>query len=167
MSMRFRVSLILAFGVFGAGLGGCRTQVADPGPVLVARFLLESDAQRGALAVRLPVSGVQVRVAPKPVITEYDIVHVIEAKVDLGPCLLFQLTPAAARDVYRLSARNLNRRLLLVLNGEPVGVRVIDRPLEAGMLFIFLEVPNASLPKLVNDLNRTCLRLQREAQAKK
>ena len=96
-----------------------------------------------------------------------DLVRVTEAKVDLGPCLLFQLTPAATRDIYRLSARNINRRLVLVLNGDPVGVRVIDRPVEAGMLFIFLEVPNAALPKLVVDLNRTCKRLQTEAAKKK
>lgn len=149
--------------VLGLALAGCQTKTEADRPPVVARFLMETDATRGAIEVLLPVSGVRVRVAPKPVITEYDITGVAEARVDLGHCLLFRLTPAASRDLYRLSAQNLNRRLVLVLNGQPMGARVIDRPLEPGALFIFLEVPDARLPVLVQDITATSQRLQKEA----
>jgi hypothetical protein len=156
-------STALLMLVLVGGLAGCRSKTADLTPTVVPRFLIESDAGRGAIAVTLPVSGVQVRVAPKPVITEYDITSVAEARVDLGSCLLFQLTPAASRDLYRLSAENISRRLVLLINGQPMGARVIDRPLEAGMLFIFVEVPDASLPAMVKNLNHTAEIMQREA----
>lgn len=147
----------------GLLLAACQSRTDSTRPLAVARFLIETDANRGAVEVTLPVSRVHVRVAPKPVLTEYDIVGVAEAKVDLGHCLLFQLTPAAARDLYRLSAQRLNHRLVLLVNGHPVGARVIDRPLEAGALLIFLEVPDASLPSFVRDINATSQRLQQEA----
>jgi hypothetical protein len=162
MTRHFFISVCVALVLTG-GLAGCRNRTADATPAVVPRFLIESDAGRGAIGVTLPVSGVHVRVAPKPVITEYDITSVAEARVDLGNCLLFQLTPAASRDLYRLSAENIGRRLVLLINGRPLGARVIDRPLEAGMLLIFVEVPDASLPALVDDLNHTAGVMQREA----
>lgn len=130
--------------------------------MVVARFLIEADSAKGALEVSLPISGVRVRVAPKPVVTEFDIRSVTEAEVEMGRCVLFQLSPAASRDLYRLSASNIGRRLVVVLNGEPLGARVMERPLEAGMLFIFLEVPDESLPDLVENLNHTTMLIQKE-----
>ena len=41
---------------------------------------------------------------------------------------------------------------------------MIDRPLEAGTLFIFLEVPDASLPDLVENLNATTMKIQEEVE---
>lgn len=155
---------VLLLGLLGIGflLGGCQTKSADKGPVEVTRFLIEADSAKGAFAVKLPISGVTVRVSPKPVVTEFDIRHVSEAEVEMGRCLLFQLTPSASRDLYRLSAANIGRRLVVVINGEPLGARLIERPLESGMLFIFLEVPDESLPELVENLNHTTMLIQKE-----
>ena len=144
-------------------LAGCQHRRAPEAPTAVARFLIETETDSAAVVVTLPTSGVRVRAVPKPVITEFDLTGVVEVQVDLGRCLLFQLTPAATRDLYRLSAQNLGRRLVLLINGQALGVRVIDRPLEAGMLFIFLEVPDSELKTMVEDLNRTTTWLQREA----
>ncbi|MBW7895570.1 MAG: hypothetical protein H3C27_10695 [Opitutaceae bacterium] len=144
-------------------LAGCQHRRAPEPPTAVARFLIETEADSAAVVVTLPASGVRVRTAAKPVITEFDLAGVAEVQVDLGRCLLFQLTPAATRDLYRLSAQNLGRRLVLVINGRALGVRVLDRPLEADALFIFLEVPDNELKTMVEDLNRTTAWLQQEA----
>jgi len=124
--------------------------------------LIETEADRGALVITLPVSGVRVHTAPKPVITEFDLKSVSEARVDLGHCVVFHLAPAAARDLYRLTATNIGRRLVLLVNGEPIGARVIDGPVEAGLLFMFVEVPDANLADLVADLNYTTKLIQKE-----
>lgn len=156
-------ALLLGFLVFGAG---CANPPAETRATMVARFLMEADDTQAALPIMLPVSGVKLRVLPKPVVTEFDIVSVAEAQVDMGRCALFRFSAAAGRDLYRLTATNLGRRLVLVINGQPVGARVIDRPLENGLLFIFLEVPDNTLARTVEDLNYTTMRIQQEAARK-
>jgi len=147
-------------------MGGCASPPADSRPLVIARFLIEANASQAAIPVTLPVSGVRVRIIPKPVLTEFDILSVAEAQVDMGRCMLFRVTAPAARDLYRLTASQVGRRLVLVLNGQPVGARVIERPLEAGMLFIFLELPDAALPQLADDLNYTAGKILQEAARK-
>ncbi|HVU25266.1 MAG TPA: hypothetical protein VHE13_14150 [Opitutus sp.] len=144
---------------------GCATRASRDYTPALARFFLEAPSGDGAAAT-LPVSGVRIAIAPKPVITEFDVVNVEVAQVELGKCLMFQLTPAAARDLYRLTGSNQGRRLVLAVDGEPVGARLIDRPLENGTIFTFVERPDAELPALVARLKRTSADLQREAAKK-
>ncbi|MCC6414904.1 MAG: hypothetical protein IT582_03220 [Opitutaceae bacterium] len=143
------------------------TACATPPPVApataVARFVIEAGAEQSAVGVVLPVSGVALRVRPKPVITEFDIVGVVEAQVEMGRCLAFRLTGGAARDLYRLTGTSIGSRLVLLVDGRPLGARVIDRPIEGGVIFIFAEVPEASLARLVTDLNNTVALLQEQA----
>lgn len=137
-------------------LNGCQT--AEPSPLdqtLIARFFMEVRPGTAGVTVQLPVSKVVLNINPKPVLVEYDIVNVEFAKVDLGWCLYFEFSPAAARDFYRLSAANLGGRLLLSLNDNPIGVRRLDQPIADGGLFIFLEVPNEDLPPIAERLKRT------------
>lgn len=144
--------------VLGLALAGC--QSAPPAVVSErARFLLESESDQAVLVI-LPQSGVQLAVLPKPVFTEYDIVQVEIARIELGDCLVFQLTPAAARDLARLTAENSGRRLVLTLSGVPFGARRIDKPLTRGTLFIYVEAPDVALPALAASLNETCAALQ-------
>ncbi len=153
---------ILGLIAFALGLVACQTKPQRDYVPVVARFVIESDAERTVELV-LPVSEVKLRVMPKPVISEFDLVNVELAQVELGRCLRFQLSPAAGRDLYRLSAANQGRRLVLLLDDRPVGARVIDRPLEGGVLFIFVELPEAELPALVERLQRTTQEIWREA----
>lgn len=140
-------------------LAGCQSQpVADYVPTL-ARFFLETPA--GSVAMTLPRSGVQMPVSAKPVLTEFDFADVQVAQVELGRCLMFQLTPAAARDLYRLSVPNQGRRLVLVVNGTPLGARRIERPLDDGTVLIFAEVSDEALMTLAGNLRRTSAELQR------
>ena len=147
-------------------LAGCATPAPTDYTPTLARFFLEDTGPAAVGTMTLPVSGAQIAVTSKPVFTEGDIVDAVIVQVELGRCLALRLTPAAARDLYRLTASNQGRRLVLTLNGEPLGARRIEAPLAEGMVLIFVEMPEDRLPVLVTNLRRTSEQLQR-AIAKK
>lgn len=147
-------------------LAGCRSapEPKDYTPV-VARFFLESATGDGT-PLTLPQSGVRVAVNPKPVIAEGDVVNVELVQVDLGKCLLFQLSTSAIRDFYRMTVTHQGRRLVLVLDGEALGARRIDGPITNGVLYVFVERPDAELPVLVQNLKKSSAAIQRELARK-
>jgi hypothetical protein len=150
---------------FALLLAGCQTaEKVDYTPTLARFFLEEADAR--TIGATLPQSGVRVMVGPKPVLTEGDIVNVELMQVELGKCLMFQLTPAAARDLYRVSGSNQGRRLVLFLNNLPVGARRMEGPLAEGAVLMFVEMPDAALPALVDHLKKTSAAVQRAAARK-
>lgn len=142
------------------GLAACSSPAGksaqSPAPPLVARFFLEAKAGEPGVTVMLPQSGVTLVVSPKPVVVEYDIVNAEVAQVELGRCLLVQLSPAATRDLYRLSVSSVGRRLVLSLNDQFVGARPIEGAMSDGTILTFVERPDAELPDLVGRLKATC-----------
>ncbi len=132
---------------------------------MAARFFLEA-ANADGTPVMLPRSGVRLSVNSKPVITEGDIVNVELVQVDLGKCLLVQLTPTATRDFFRLSATHQGRRLVMTIDGQALGARRIDGVITNGVLFVFVEVPDDELPALVNNLKKSSVAMQRELARK-
>ena len=149
---------------FLLALAGCHAPPTPPAAPLVARFYLEARPAEAAISVRLPVSGVTVAVSPKPVLVEYDLAGVDVAQVELGRCLLFRLTPAAARDLYRLTGSAQGRRLVLLLNDQPAGARRLDQPVSDGALAIFVEMPDNELPTLAEKIRRTSAALAEAAR---
>jgi hypothetical protein len=146
-------------------LAGCQT--AKPPrdfTVTAPRFFLEATADGTPLT--LPRSDVRVAVNPQPVLTEGDILDVELVQVDLGKCLLFQLTPSAARDFYRLSATHQGRRIVLVVDGAPLGARRLDGPIANGSVFVFVEMDEHALPAFVANLKKSSVALQRELARK-
>lgn len=144
---------------------GCQSpEKVDYTPTLARFFLEEADAR--TISALLPQSGVRIMVGPKPVLTEGDVVNVELMQVELGKCLMFQLTPAAARDLYRVSGSNQGRRLVLFLNNLPVGARRMEGPLAEGTVFMFAEMPDDALPALVDNLKKTSAAIQRAAARK-
>uniref|UniRef100_UPI0005BB6A1A hypothetical protein n=1 Tax=Geminisphaera colitermitum TaxID=1148786 RepID=UPI0005BB6A1A len=129
-------------------------------PVIVTRFLIEARANEAGAPVTLPQSGLTFNVRTSPQFTEYDIVKVTQAKSDLGPFLVFQLTPQAARDLYRFSVTNQGLRLLLTLNGDAVGARLIDGAFADGTIMTYVEVDDDELPDLVKNINKTSTDIQ-------
>ncbi len=145
------------FGLLGVlFLSGCQS---SPKPAtyepLIVRFFLETRLGEAGVPLHLPISGVGVTVAAKPILVEYDILNAEVARVELGNCLLLQFTPAAARDLYRLSVASMGRRLVLTLNDEPVGARRIEQAIGDGTILVFVERPDAELPGLVGRIKRT------------
>lgn len=157
-----RLALVAVLLLAGGFLGGCASaeKPADHASIL-PRFHLESATNDGT-PVTLPQSGVGLLASVKPVLTEGDVVNVELVQVELGRCLLFQLTPAAARDFYRMSVASQGRRLILFLNGRALGARRIEGPIADGAIFVFVEVPEADLPALVDALKKTTAALQKE-----
>jgi hypothetical protein len=136
-------------------LAGCATPRPPAYEPLVARLYLEAKPGETGVPLRLPVSEVSITVAPKPVFVEYDLRDAAVARVDLGQCLLLRFSPAAARDLYRLTAANPGRRLVLLLNEQPAGVHRIESAVADGTLLVFVERPDAELPALAERLRRT------------
>jgi hypothetical protein len=157
--------LIVSLLLVGFFLEGCQTQEKTDYKPTVARFFLEEADPRTVTAV-LPQSGVRVAIGPKPVFTEGDIINVELMQVELGKCLMFQFTPAAARDLYRVSGSNQGRRLVLFLNDVPMGARRMEGPLATGAVLVFVEVPEAELSVLVDNLKKTSAAVQRAAAKK-
>ena len=160
--LKCRAGWLLVLLGWACAIAGCQSSSGprDYTPV-TARFFLESASNDGT-PVALPQSGVSLTVNAKPVIAEGDIVNVELVQVDLGKCLLFQLTPAATRDFYRLSVTHQGRRLVLVVDGNPIGARRIDGAITNGAVFVFVELPDAALPDLVRNLKKSAAALQRE-----
>ena len=122
---------------------------------LVARFYLEARPDEAGVPLQLPLSKLSITVNPKPVFVETDIVDATLMRVKLGWCLMIQFTPQAGRDLYRLTAGSLGRRLVLSFNGQPAGARRIEQVMPEGALLIFVEVDDVNLPPLVERLKRT------------
>lgn len=158
--MKLLVATCAFLGI--AFLGACASG-GKPGERegITARFHLESADGEGLPAV-LPRSGVVLRLNPKPVLTEVDLAGADVAQVELGRCLLLNLTPAAARDLYRLSVVHQGRRMALQLDGAFVGARRIEGPISDGRVFIFLEMPDEALPGVVDELRKTAAAIRRK-----
>jgi hypothetical protein len=140
---------------------GCRSSKrVEP---VAARFYLEAAPGEVSVPVVLPRSGSRIFVGSKPVFTEYDVTNAELAQVELGRCLLFEFTPTAAQALSRLSAAHQGRRLVLLLDGDPVGARPIDEPLSNGSLLVFIERSDAALPGLVERLKRSAESLRQDA----
>lgn len=155
-----RLLLPLALAAVAGGCQSAPAGTAAERPA-VARFFLETSGER-AVGVVLPRSAVRIAINPQPAITEGDFADIALAQVDLGKCLAFRVTAAAMRDLYRLTGANQGRRLVLMVNDDPIGARRIDGPIEDGVLFVFVELPDEALPKLVADLQVTTRAVQRE-----
>ena len=132
--------------------------------MVMARFLLEASEGDAFASVTLPVSGVQITVNNKAMVTEFDFTGVQLAQADLGKFLVFNLTPDASRDVYRMTGNNQGKRLVLFIGGKPVGARMIERPFSTGSIAVFVAIPDDELPALVKKLNETSVELQRRIE---
>ncbi len=158
--------LLVLLILTGLVLTACQTSSPkEPATApLIARFYLEAKPDEAAVTVHLPQSGINLNVAPKPVFSEYDLSDAEIARVELGLCLQVKFTPAATRDLYRLSVPAQGRRLVLSLNDEFLGVHRIEHAMADGLVLIFIEVPEERLPALVKQLKNTSAELARIGQ---
>ena len=163
-----RLSLLLVVVVGFLALAGCNTSTKKKDFVpTVARFFLEASEGDGFASVTLPVSGVQIAINNKPIVTEYDFTGVQLAESDLGKFLIFSLTGDATRDFYRVTGSNQGKRLVLFINDKPVGARMIDRAFNTGSIAVFAAIPEDLLPELVKNMHGTSLDLQEKIAKEK
>lgn len=101
------------------------------------------------------------RIGANPVIVGSEILAVDLVRVDAGMCLLFQLNTQASFRLYNITAQNLGKRLILVINDEPIGVRHIDEIISNGRLFTFVDIPDNELPALVIGLQEDLKKQQK------
>ena len=165
--IRFLILPVLCLGFFAAG--GCMSKSKKKDyPVSVVRFLLEATKPQDAGAVAtLPESGVKISVEPKAYFTEYDIDGCEVVDGELGKAFAFRLTPAAARDLLKVSVPNQGKRFVAVVNGQPIGARRIDGALTQGYLVTYVEVPADKLADLAKNITRTSKDLREELEKSK
>lgn len=145
-------AVVAALGVFGL-LGGCQHRPANGAAPTRAHFHLEEPAgSADGVPFILPRSEVRIVVGDLPVFTTADFARVAAAEVELGRCLLFELTGEASQDLSRLTASAQGRRLVLLVDGVALGARRIDTVFTDGRILIFAEVPNDRLVELANSI---------------
>lgn len=152
------VLFALALGVV---LSACKTTNQSK-VTAVPRFVLEASVgSTNASMVTMPVSGARIAVDSEAVLSEFDILAVQVAEVEFGKCLLFTLSSQAARDFYRTTTLNQGKRLVLLVNGRAIGVRILDQPIANGALVTYLEVPDDSLEELAEDMKGTIVEIRK------
>lgn len=161
-----RISLLLTLSLCLLGLStGCKKD-GDLEEVRVPRLMIEArgvnyGSLTGSMLV-LPVSGTQIPVQGEPLVNEFEIANVELVKVDMGMALLVQVTDKGARDLYRGSVTNTGGRVVLTVNGNPVGARRLDGPIEDGNFYTFVEVDDEELGQLVIDMKKTLIAIQKK-----
>ncbi len=148
-------------------ISGCSSNPKRDYPVTMARFVMEARPGELGTLVRLPVSGTQVSVSPKSLITEYDYQNVEAIETELGPYLMFSLTSAASRDLFRITATNVGSRLVLLVNGTALGARRIERPFGEGVILVHPEVDPETVTELATNLTKTSTDMRKDLEKKK
>lgn len=144
-------------------LSGCykKSEIDD---LKLLRLMLEvrgvNYGSLGSQVVVMPDSGAKISLQRDPLVSEFEVINVELVRVDLGLALLLQVSEPAARNLYRASVANHGGRVVLMVNGNPIGARRLDGALSEGQYYTFVELPDAELPQLVLDLKRSIAEIQ-------
>lgn len=146
-------------------LAGCRSTEIENAQV-PSIFLEAGNVYPGQTnpTVSLPVSGTEFRIFEEPVFDPSDIIRIEMVRVDRGVAVRYLLTPSAGRKLVRVSVDNMGYRFVFFNNEKPIGARMIDGPIENGIVYTFLEVPDEDLPELVTEMNRTLVEFRRRSR---
>jgi hypothetical protein len=157
-------SLLLSLFVFPGCLNSLTGYKNDIENMQVPRLMIESRGMdysgSGVRSATLPVSGTTIKFEREPIVAEYDILNVEMVKVELGIALMIQVTDKASRELYRRSVTHAGSRIVFTCNGQPVGARRLDGPIENGQFFTFVEIPDDQLGQFVLDLKASIAELQ-------
>lgn len=159
--------LALAAAAFAMVLTGCSGSKSDLKPMRL--YLQVNDtgamAARGSRMMRMP-DGMTFYVKSDPVILERHINNVDLVRVANGRlALLFYLNDEGASALYRTSASERGRFMILEYNGLPIGERMLDTVINDGRYFTFVNMPEEDMEELVLDMRENIAKTQ-EARAK-
>lgn len=164
---RLLIFLLLLTAAFA--LGGCGSKEKDFTPMVV-RLYIEESSQLPASHIAemvLPVSGSHITVRSKPLYGEWDIAQAASFDTpDFGPAIVLLFRSEAAKDFYRTTISNQGRRIVMTINGLPLGAHYIERPIEDGRVFFFLEIDDEDLPEVARSIQRTSREIQKQADKK-
>ncbi|MEX2382127.1 MAG: hypothetical protein WD490_07075 [Opitutales bacterium] len=161
--MRLPLFLPVLFLFFAFLLVGCQSNRRDYTPHM-ARFFIETSPAfptSRSIPVILPFSQTELNVDPTAVLIETDITWVEPFDAEFGPAVAFYLSREAGRDLYRISASNPGKRMVVTINEVVLGMITIQRPIEDGVISMYLEVRDEDLPELVINLQKTAEEFQR------
>lgn len=147
------VNIHLFFTFLGVCLlCGCKKE-QELKNLTLPRLMIETRGlSHGSPIVKLPVSGTRISIQDQPLVDEFNVLNVELVKVDMGIALLVQVSAQGSRSLYRGSISNMGGRIVLMINGNAMGARRIDGPIEDGNFFTFVEVSDEELGKLVFDI---------------
>ncbi|MGB0290416.1 MAG: hypothetical protein ACPGH0_02610 [Opitutales bacterium] len=167
MKIEMRIKFILVLVLPLLILCGCRKEVA-PENLKVPRLYLEGRTMNyGAITparMVMPKSGTLIEVMKEPLVNEFEIVNAEMVKVELGMALSLQLSDRAARNLYRASVVNTGNRVVVTINGNPVGFRRLDGAIIDGNFYSFVEMNDTALGELVIDLKESLAYLQIQSE---
>lgn len=167
MKIEMRIKFILVLVLPLLILCGCRKEVA-PENLKVPRLYLEGRTMNyGAITparMVMPKSGTLIKVMKEPLVNEFEIVNAEMVKVELGMALSLQLSDRAARNLYRASVVNTGNRVVVTINGNPVGFRRLDGAIIDGNFYSFVEMNDTALGELVIDLKESLAYLQIQSE---
>lgn len=152
--------LLLGLLLFGTA---CSEDDVVENPTL-PRLLIETGRGGGRDAgsrVTLP-GGKSISVRREPLIAEFEVVNAEVVEVDSGrKALLLELNSAGARKLYRATVSNMGGRIVLAVNGNPVGVRRIDGPIQDGNFYTFVEMSDSALEEMVREMKESLNEVQK------
>ena len=134
----------------------------------VPRLMLESrGVSYGGMTggeVELPLSRTRIPLEKEPLVNEFEISNVELVKVEMGLALLIQATETGARALYRGSVTHMGGRIVLTVNGNPIGARRIDGAIADGNFYTFVEVSEDEIGQLVLDLKESIVTLRKRGE---
>ena len=157
----FRALHIVLLAILGLALTGCQSDKIE-GPLYMLDFYLEASPnlpERYINQASLPLSELEVTINSRPIFNHFSVDRVELVEVELGLAMLFQLDQPATRDLYRYTVDNRGRRILITVNGAPVGARLIDEPIANGILMAFLEKTDDEMHELAGNLQDTTAKI--------
>lgn len=162
---RSKILTLLAVALGAVFIAGCQSPSRDYTPH-ITRFYLEESSHLPASHITemiLPVSGSHITVQSKPVYAEWDIASVTSYETEFGPAIVLLFRPEAAAAFYRTTINNQGKRLVVTINGVPLGAYYIKAPVEDGRIMFYLEIPDEEIPEVVRSIQKTSDEIKEEA----
>lgn len=132
-------------------LASCRTTAPDRAPPAEIALYVESGRGDRREYV-LPQSGVTVTCGTTPVVTNGGVAHAGVAQLELGKALLLELTKAGLERLQGELAATQAARVVVVVNGSPIGVFRTDPAPSVASLVVFVELSEDELSDVVETL---------------
>lgn len=143
-------------------LAGCNKEQ----PKHVVRFYVETSGKGNmgtwSKVMTLKNSGLTFTVNSQPAILETSLDNVELMKTEDGQLFVaFYFDDVGSRELYRQSVAAMGRRIVLEVNGVPLGARQFDGALTSGVLFMFVDLPDSELGEFVLNLKESVEAIKR------